>query len=265
MNAVIEHQSQDMPTPTASLAPITPTTLLQTAVERGASMEMLERLIALQERVEANDARKAYVTAMTAFKARPPTIVKNKHVSFDTQKGKTEYNHPTLDHVSSVIGEEMGKHGLSHRWEVQQADGGAIRVTCHITHVLGHVESVSLSGPPDQSGGKNNIQAVGSTVTYLQRYTLLAAAGMAAGEEDDDGAGAEKPEPTITEEQHSNLLDQIAAITATSEAAALYTKRLCNFLKVDSLETTPASKYANAVAQIDVRKKKIAESHGDSR
>ena len=44
--------------------------------------------------------------------------------------------------------------------------------------------------PLDTSGGKNNIQAMGSAVSYLERYTLLAITGLSTKEMDDDGRGA---------------------------------------------------------------------------
>jgi hypothetical protein len=57
-----------------------------------------------------------------------------------------------------------------------------------------------MSAPDDQSGGKNAIQARGSTVTYLQRYTLLSAFGLVAADEDDDGRKGVKPEPPPADE-----------------------------------------------------------------
>ena len=74
-------------------------------------------------------------------------------------------------------------------WSTGQTDG-SVTVTCHITHEAGHRESVTLSGPPDDSGKKNKIQQVGSTVTYLQRYTLLSSLGLATADQDDDGVAA---------------------------------------------------------------------------
>lgn len=166
---------------------ITPMAMLQIAVQQGADLDKLEKLMQLQERWEASEARKAFVSAMSAFKANPPELFKNKHVKF----GNTEYDHATLDNVSIAIGEALSKHGLSHRWETSQADG-KIKVTCVITHNLGHSEEVSLESTADTSGAKNSIQAIGSTVTYLQRYTLLAATGMAVQDQDDDGKGSDK-------------------------------------------------------------------------
>ena len=171
---------------TGAIQPATPTMMLAMAVERGASLEYIEKLMALQERWEANEARKAFTEAMTAFKAEPLEIFKRKEVSFNDVR----YKHAELSDVADVVVPAMARHGLSHRWDVKQENARVI-VTCTVTHRLGHAESVTMDAGPDDSGKKNKIQQIASAVTYLQRYTLLAAAGLATKSEvDDDGHGA---------------------------------------------------------------------------
>lgn len=191
MSAIVEMKQQDLiETPRNAIAPsATPADLLRIAVENGADLDRLERLMALQERWEANEARKAYVAAMTAFKAEPIQILKRKAVSFTTRDGDTtSYKHAELSDVTDAISPVMAKHQLSFRWDVNQ-EGGVITVDCVVTHVLGHSEKVTMQGSPDASGKKNAIQQVASTITYLQRYTLLAATGVATKGQDDDGHG----------------------------------------------------------------------------
>ena len=53
-------------------------------------------------------------------------------------------------------------------------------MTCVLSHRDGHFEETTLTAGRDDSGKKNAIQQVGSTITYLQRYTLKAALGLAA-------------------------------------------------------------------------------------
>jgi hypothetical protein len=67
-----------------------------------------------------------------------------------------------------------------------------VKVTCILSHKDGHREETTLSGPFDHSGNKNAVQAIGSGVAYLQRYTLKAAVGVAAGH-DDDGRSSGTP------------------------------------------------------------------------
>lgn len=165
-------------------SPPTPMQLLEKALANNLDIERMAQLMELQLRWEKNEARKAFVVAMNDFKKNPPTILKNKHVHF----GQTDYNHATLDHVCDAVTKGLSDHGISHRWTVNQ-DAATIIVTCILTHELGHAEETTLQGPADTSGSKNPIQSIGSSVTYLQRYTLLAATGLAAANADTDGGG----------------------------------------------------------------------------
>ena len=187
-----EHETRQIRTAIAT----TPADLLRIAVETGADLDRMERLMALQERWEANEARKAFVAAMAAFKAEPMTIFKKKEVGYTTKGGEfVGYKHAELSDVTEVVGPAMSRHGLSHRWDVKQ-EGKTIMVDCIITHSLGHSEKVTMTGAPDDSGKKNPIQQVASTIQYLQRYTLLAATGMSTKGTDDDGNGAGGEDPT---------------------------------------------------------------------
>lgn len=170
----------------ALAATVTPGDLLRIAVEKGADLDYLGKLMDLQERWEANEARKAFVAAMAAFKAEPVKILKNKQVYFQSQKGVTNYWHAELSDVTNAVGPAMAKHGLTFDWDVHQ-QSGKIVVDCVVTHSMGHFKKVTMEGPLDATGNKNAIQQAGSTVTYLQRYTLLSAIGMATQGADDDG------------------------------------------------------------------------------
>ena len=160
------------------------------ATDANFDVAKLEALLAVKERWEREEARKAFVVALTAFKADPPDVFKAKTVNFSTSHGTTNYKHATLADASAILGAAGAKQGLSHRWDVDQSKEGKIKVSCILTHVLGHSESISMESAADQSGGKNSIQAIGSATSYLQRYTLFAAYGVAAKDQDDDGQAA---------------------------------------------------------------------------
>lgn len=66
-------------------------------------------------------------------------------------------------------------------------ENGVITVRCIVSHKSGHQEFCEMMSTPDQSGGKNNIQQSASAITYLRRYTLTGALGIAAADEDIDG------------------------------------------------------------------------------
>lgn len=169
---------------------VTPVDLLRHAIDSGADLDRLERLMNLQQRYEESEARKAYVADMAAFKLNPPEIIKDKSVGYEGKDGFVGYKHATLGNVTSAIIEGLAQHGFSHRWDTEQ-NGANVTVTCVLTHRMGHSERTTLSAPKDDSGKKNNIQQMASSITYLQRYTLLAATGLATKDQDDDAAKAE--------------------------------------------------------------------------
>ena len=179
----------------------------------------LKELLDVQERWEAIQAKKAYVQAMSEFKENPPEIIKDRNVHFQTSKGTTDYNHATLSNVTACINKALSAHGLTASWVTSQTNG-SIMVTCKITHIMGHSEETSLSAPPDVTGSKNAIQAIGSTVTYLQKYTLLALTGLATHEQDDDGnPPKDKAQPTPKDEQ--TKLVEMAFLTYESKHQAI--------------------------------------------
>lgn len=194
-----------------AVAPATPMQMLQHALQTGASVEMMEKLLALQERWEANQARKAFDAAMAAAKADLPLIIKNREVDFTSQKGRTNYRHEDLAGIAKQIDPILARNGLSYRFRTE-VENGLVTVTCIVSHRDGYSEENSLSAGRDESGNKNHIQAIGSTITYLQRYTLKAALGLAASH-DDDGRGSE-PAETISEEQVADLRDLIERVQA---------------------------------------------------
>lgn len=208
------------------------------------NIESVQQLLALKREWDANEARKAFVAAMAAFKANPPKIVKNKHVRFQTEKGVTEYDHATHSEVTEKIAAALGAHGLSHRWNVEQSEG-RIRVTCIITHSMGHSEQVALTASADDSGRKNSIQAIGSAITYLQRYTLLSATGLTTADmdkADNDGATAETP-ATISAEQIAILQALLAETKPEKRSPEDHLAKFLALIKADSLESILAASY----------------------
>jgi hypothetical protein len=167
--------------------------------------EQMEKILDVQIKWERNEAKKAYHSAMARFQENAPSIVKSK-IGHNCQ-----YADLAIDLVA-VVAPKLSEQGLSHKWITESVDGG-MKVTCRITHEQGYSEDNSMVAAPDKSGSKNDIQALGSTVTYLQRYTLKAALGLAEGGQGDDGNGAyAKDPPPQVQPPTQGELDVINAI-----------------------------------------------------
>lgn len=245
-NAVATIERRDV----VQAEPMTPMQMVAFAVQQGQGLDQIKELMQLEREWKADKAKEAYVAAMAAFKSEPISIRKDRTVDYTHNGKRTNYSHASLAEVVDAVVAAMGKHGLSHRWETRQ-DGGIITVACVITHQLGHSEHTTLSAGKDDSGSKNSIQAIGSTVTYLQRYTLMAATGVAAADQDDDGRKSDAP-ATIDEKQAADLE---ALITEVGADKAGFLK----FCKIERLEDLLADKYTAAVQKLEAKRRKSRE------
>ena len=225
-----------------------PMELAQSFLTSGGDIANLEKMLELEEKYEARQAKKAYTKAVADFKANPPKIIKDKRVDFTSQKGRTAYNHASLGNVTDTINKGLGEHGFSVAWPLEQNEG-KIKVTCVITHEAGHSENTSLEAPFDNTGNKNGIQAMGSTVAYLQRYTVLSLTGLATHDQDDDGKRYPAKEKPISGKQVSQIVDMINETEADE----------MNFLKwigAESVETIPAKLFGKAISGLKAKVKK---------
>ena len=250
---VMEHDTLDVSVPAPaggrevtpmeapSGATLTPMAMIASALERGSDVEVLERLFALHERVEAANARKAFDAAFAAAKGEVPILEKNRRVQFTSSKGMTDYWHEDLAEVTEKVGPVLARHGLSHRFRAERKDARVI-VTCIIAHRDGYSEETTLDGPLDDSGNKNNHQAVASAVTYLQRTTLKAALGLAAAK-DDDGRAADGPEliSDLEAEGLRSLLERSGADVAV----------FCQAYGIDAVPSLPKGKLDNATKRLN--------------
>jgi len=146
-------------------------------------VEALERLMALAERHDANQAKKAFIEAMGRFQSMKPELVRAQAVSY---KEKHMYNFCPLPDIEKALRVPLSECGLSYRFENLNREG-SFGIRCVVTHIAGHSESTEMYAPADASGNKNQIQAIGSTSTYLMRYTIVVAFALTTADEDDDG------------------------------------------------------------------------------
>ncbi len=227
--ALTIHQEQ----PSRAVA-MTPVDMLSLAVERGASIETLEKLMGLRERYEASQARKAFDEAVADAKAGIQPVLKNR-------EGHNGKRYADFAAIAKAVDPVISQFGLSYRFRTMQTD--RISVTCILSHKDGHSEETTLSGPADATGNKNAIQAIGSTLTYLQRYTLVQALGLAASEDDDGGKSDLPNVEVITEEQVMILRELIEATKADQQGVLAY-------VRARDLPSIRADKYDGLLAML---------------
>lgn len=239
MNAVAHHEEPQV----ISLPAVTPMSMIERAIEKGADVAMIEKLMELAERNDRNIGRRAFDQAIAKAKAEIPPIIKNRHVSYGEGTRKTEYDHEDLAEIAKTVDPILSRYGLSYRFRSAQ-DGTKITVTCIVSHEAGYSEETTLDSGADNSGGKNSIQAVGSTVTYLQRYTLKLGLGLAAAHDDDGKQAEARPgNENISSDQYIVLRDLIIE-------AGIDEKVVLDAEKISSLDFLPQRRFEGLKAKL---------------
>ena len=220
-----------------------PAALMQMALTKGMDLDKLEKLLEIQQKWEANEAKKEYFVAVAAFKENPPQVLKDKENSQFSKSGKKAM-YVSLGNLVKTVNPALGAHGLSASWEIGQA-GKTIKVTCKLSHRNGHSESVTMTAPPDTSGGnaKNPIQQIKSTITYLKSVTFESVTGIAATEEgnlDDDGNSAGDKNTFISKEREKTL-------TALIKAKEVDSGKFLKFMGVETLAKIPDGNFNKAL------------------
>jgi len=155
-------------------------------LENNPNPEALRALLTMQQDWEREESRKAFERAMVALKRDLPTVLRrDKVVDFTSAKGRTHYTHTSLAAAVDAVSSPLTQHGFSHSWTPSTDDKGKVHVTCTLTHVDGHSKGTTISAPVDTSGNKGPAQGVASTITLLQRYTLLSLLGIATADQED--------------------------------------------------------------------------------
>jgi hypothetical protein len=166
--------------------------LISQAVASGASVEVLERLFELHEKVKGSKAKEAFVAAMAKFQSEVPVIKKTKKVM--NKDGRTvRYTFAPIESIVEQIKKPLVNNDFSYRWETAQ-EAGVVKATCIITHTMGHSEQSTFEVGIDTEGFMTAPQKSASALTFAKRYSLCNALGISTGDEDTDATdvGREK-------------------------------------------------------------------------
>lgn len=223
--------------------------ILDLAIRQGAPLEQLEKYLELKREYEAHEAKKEFYQAVADFKEESITVIKDKtNIQF-----RSKYT--SLGNLLNTVNPVLGKHGLSVSFGIDQSDKN-ITVSCILRHRLGHTEKVSMSAPPDTSGGssKNPIQQIKSTITYLRAATFEAVTGLASTDEanlDDDGNSATTQPVFISLEQQAEINRMLKEIYGPKTDGWL------KWMKVESVDKILATEYSKAITALkDAAEKK---------
>src|SRR6202047_4965130 len=222
------------------------------ALDPGADVEKLDRIVAMYERVKAKEAELAFNAAKGRIlkKLAGIKLVKNRPaVLYEIEKGKSQkgsyqtFKYAPLEEIDKHLRPLLLEEEMDLSYSDEPREHGWILIRGRLKHLPGgHFEDSFMPAPLDTSGGKSNVQGVGSTNSYLRRYIACNIFNIVVVGDDDDGTGG-----TIDEAQTKIML---ALITK-----AKIGPRFLKYMKAQSVEKAGSLEAAIAtIAARDYRK-----------
>jgi hypothetical protein len=221
----------------AQAAQADPWAMLNNAIQKGYEPAMIEKLMALAERMEQMTERErlrqrelAQARDFAAFTGENIIIPKTKTVN---RAGAGSFEQAEFDKVMGMIKPALSRHGFGIRHdqefgayrnsagvEVAGSDGMPIPwvyVTCFLKHRDGHMETLTLNGPPGDLHGNTLVQNQQATASYLKRQSALAITGTPTAEEDNEEKLVRKKADGEKQSEFETLLEagRAAAVGGT--------------------------------------------------
>jgi hypothetical protein len=165
--------------PLAAPPPDSPSTVMalieRVALDPSAGVEKLEHLAAIYERLKAKETELAFNGAKGRIlkKLAGIKIVKNRPVLSEIGKQKSTFEafkYAPLEEIDKYLRPLLAEEEMDLSYSDEPWDGGGILIRGRLKHLpTGHYEDSFMPAPPDTTGGKSNVQAIGSTNSFLRR------------------------------------------------------------------------------------------------
>jgi hypothetical protein len=221
------------------------------ALDPHAEVEKLDRVMALYERLNAKEAEFAYNAAKGRIlkKLAGIKIVKNRLALYEVEKDRPQngtceaFKYAPLEEIDKHLRPLLAEEEMDLSYSDEPLEGGGILIRGRLKHLpSGHYEDSLMPSPLDTTGRKSQVQAVGSTNSFLRRYVLCNIFNIVLVGDDDDGNGG-----TIDEAQTQTILDLIKK--------AKVGPKFLKYMKAQSVAETGSLEVAVAtIAARDYRK-----------
>jgi len=218
--------------------------LISQAIAQGLPVETMERLFTLREKVKAEQAREAFVEAMSSFQSVCPIIEKTK-VVLNKDGQSIRYKFAPLDAIAEQIQKPLGDNGLAYKWVVENKTG-FINATCIVYHRLGHSEQSSFEVPIDTGGYMTAPQKYASALTFAKRYSLVNALGISTGEEDTDATDVGKEKTALNDK--AKIIFLLRSLGKNTEDKILITESVKGLTQLELTEKN----YAEIVSRLEL-------------
>jgi ERF superfamily. len=216
------------------------TSAILQVIERAASnpsvdIDKMERLLQMQERVMDRNAKMAFNASFAQMQTEMPVITERGEIAVG---GQVRSKYAKFEDINEAVKPILERHGFSINFKTM-TEGKDIAVTGVLMHSMGHREEASMVLPSDTSGSKNNVQALGSSISYGKRYVMNSLLNITSRGEDNNGQGAK-----ISEEQ-------VATIEALMEETKADRPKFLKYMAVEKVSDISEAHFKNAIAALE--------------
>ncbi|VEJ45229.1 ERF family protein [Bartonella vinsonii] len=200
--------------------------ILNKALESDVDMDRLQRLLDLRDQEIKRQNYQSFVSDLSAMQAGYQEIIKN------AKNGHTKSTYATLDQYIDAVKDTLAKHRFALFSRIKNQTEKNITIEITLSHPSGNEISTEGTFPIDGQGSKNNIQSLGSTITYARRYLLGMLLNVASKEDDKDGNMPKKPACP----EQINEIRRLMVQTKTEE------EKILSYAKVEKIDDIPDDK-----------------------
>lgn len=201
---------------------------LQSAIDSGAGLEVVNLILAEQRKMLEYNARVEFDQAMQRAQS------KVQRVGFDRSNPHTQSRYVTFAKLDAAIRPVYVEEGFSLSWDTADVEKqDTVRVLCYVAHTAGHTRTYHIDMPADGKGARGGevmtrTHATGSAVSYGKRYLEAMIFNVTVGDPDDDGnaASGHRAGKALDDREHIVLLENIQNARTVSEITAAYIRAI---------------------------------------
>ena len=215
--------------------------------------EKMRALLDMQKEIMAEEGRVAFTEDYIKMASELPVIdatglieIRSKDKDSGERTGRLLQATPYAKYNSiwKAVQPILQRHGFALIHSTDSSPYGRVIVRSILMHNRGYQRESVMVLPMETSGSKNNVQGVGSSVSYGKRYNavqLLNLISEAPEDRDTDGVAV------ITQEQADALVDLAVEVGADQ-------KKFCAHMQIPTIADLPSSRYEEAKAKLQLRR-----------
>lgn len=213
------------------------------------SVERVDQLFSLYQRMQADQARKDFTVALVAAQGEMEPVRKNAN------NPQTKSRYATFEALDAAARPIYSTHGFAPTYRTEASDKpDYVRVVLTLMHASGHERDYPIDMPADGKGAKGGdvmtkTHAVGSAFSYGKRYALGGAFNIITTEKDDDGNAAGNAQP-------ENRAEKLEELNKLAKELGVTDAFLCEYYSVGAKDDLSIGQIKEAIAGLMARKRK---------